>query len=208
MNQQPLGTLGLMLLALLPGILSGDITTGNSSSTQHCGTGPNDNGPLENLRTYKVVPDVIDGLPRESICIIYEGNKRVLQGNKLSTTETLLQPAIKYNGKNGEWYTLMMVDPDIPLKEAPILAQYAHWLVVNIPANSLGDGDVLGEYTPAFAVGPHRYTFLIWKQTGKINMTPQPGFFFSAKKFAEEHDLKLKAANFMNCGTLVLVESL
>lgn len=66
------------------------------------------------------------------------------------------------------YYTLMMVDPDVPL-----LSEINHWLVGNIVGNDLATGETIAEYTgpmPPIGTGIHRYVFMTFKQTtGKLD---------------------------------------
>ncbi|XP_072035205.1 uncharacterized protein [Amphiura filiformis] len=77
----------------------------------------------------------------------------------------------------GELLTLLMIDPDIDTndavgtKERPL----AHWLIMNIPNGMLEAGDTVLPYRssmPPAGTG-HRYQFLLYKQTGTLNVNPK-----------------------------------
>ena len=61
-------------------------------------------------------------------------------------------------------------DPDAPSRKNPKFGVWHHWLVTNIPGNSVSSGDVMSEYVgagPPNGTGLHRYVFLLFKQQGK-----------------------------------------
>lgn len=198
----------LVLLFLLSGFLINRGAAGGKPPQGYsCSPLDNDNGPLDNLRKFKVVPDVIDFVPEQSIRITYENNVRVREGTKINNIKLTQRPDVRYNSRRGQLYTLMMVDPDIPLVAAPLLSQYLHWMVINIPRDFINDGFTVGNYIQPFAIEPHRYTFLVWEQRGRIEMRELAiveRFKFSARNFAKEHNLKLIAANFVLAGVTVL----
>ncbi|XP_018524774.1 phosphatidylethanolamine-binding protein 4 [Lates calcarifer] len=68
-------------------------------------------------------------------------------------------------------YVLVMVDPDAPNRADPKSAYWRHWLVVNLKANELKEGQIQGttltEYhppTPPQKSGFHRYQFMLFEQ--------------------------------------------
>lgn len=90
-------------------------------------------------------------------------------------TDKLLQaPVLTWNAEDNALYTVMMVDPDAPLKLSPTMRSWNHWTVVNVKGSNSGkplQGDTLYEYvppTPPRGTGVHRYVTLIFKQPREL----------------------------------------
>lgn len=97
--------------------------------------------------------------------ILYN-NSEVKNGIFLTPSETITEPNIDYNLKSNALYTLIMHDPDA------VGGNLIHWLVVNIDGNNIHNGDILLEYkgpSPPKGSGIHRYIFLLYEQTNKVN---------------------------------------
>ncbi|XP_034179735.2 protein D1 [Osmia lignaria lignaria] len=148
----------------------------------------------------KIVPDIIDASPTEKIEVKY-GEKSVEFGNEFTPTETQKIPEIHYKHEGGVLYTLVMTDPDVPMRKG-YNREFRHWLVGNIPEENIAKGEVLAEYVgpaPPKGSGKHRYVFLVYKQNqGSItfderrlsNRDGPQRRRFSIKKFAEKYDLE------------------
>ncbi|XP_024542653.1 protein SELF-PRUNING-like [Selaginella moellendorffii] len=114
---------------------------------------------------------------------------RCLLERQFSPAEVLLQPKVSItNAGNRDLFMLVMVDPDPPGPQIPILRNILHWIVVNIPAQSTSklsfqkksgpleyiynefadaseQGDHLAPYlSPTPVQGVHRYYFLLFRQ--------------------------------------------
>jgi len=140
--------------------------------------------------------DVIDIAPNELLTVRYGHVKLSPPGRELTPTQVKERPTICWNAEPGALYTLVMVDPDAPSREKPILREFLHWLVVNIPGNKVAYGHTLADYLgsgPAPLSGKHRYTFLVYKQyhpltkVKKINLLTRAKF--STREFAHKHYL-------------------
>ncbi|RXG52086.1 Protein D2 [Armadillidium vulgare] len=116
-------------------------------------------------------------------------------------------PNIHWNPVVGNYYTLMMVDPDAPSRANPKFREWQHWLVGNIPGSDASQGEILTAYagsTPPKGTGLHRYVLLVYKQPGKLTFDEEKLSStsgkgrgnFSAKKFAAKYKLDLIAGNF------------
>ena len=89
------------------------------------------------------------------------------------------------------------------MRSTPILAEYLHWLVVNIPGNQVGLGQELQSYagpTPPPDTGIHRYIFLVYCQptaidSARIRKLRRPNF--SHATFAAEYKLGEPIASFL-----------
>ena len=53
------------------------------------------------------------------------------------------EPQVNWNANQNSYYTLIMTDPDAPSRESPNMREFLHWIVVNIPANEIKEGEVL-----------------------------------------------------------------
>lgn len=91
-------------------------------------------------------------------------------GNTLTPTEVKDVPTVTWNADATTYYTLIMTDPDAPSRRDPKFREWHHWIVVNIPGNKVGDGEVLSEYVgagPPQGTGLHRYALMVFKQEEK-----------------------------------------
>lgn len=86
------------------------------------------------------------------------------------------------------------------LLSIPSSFQWLHWLVGNIPGNDVSKGEILSAYVgsgPPQGTGFHRYVFLIYKQTEKLefdeprltNTSGDNRGGFSIAKFAQKYNL-------------------
>lgn len=125
----------------------------------------------ESFTKHEVVPDVIEIAPSEILQISYPGELSVNEGNELTPTQVKKKPTLKWTSKDDELYTVIMTDPDAPSRKEPIMKEFQHWTVVNIPGNDVEKGQVVADYVgsgPPSGTGLHRYVFLVYKQNGKI----------------------------------------
>lgn len=77
------------------------------------------------------------------------------------------EPALRWPAAIDNYYTLLMVDPDAPNVVTPTHREFLHWMVLNIPGDHVGMGDVRVGYmgpTPLKGTGSHRFIFLLYKQ--------------------------------------------
>lgn len=141
--------------------------------------------------------------------ISYENDLNVNNGNELTPAQVKSTPTITWSSEPGALYTLLMVDPDAPSARKPIFREISHWMVVNIPGNRVSEGETLIDYIgsgPPSGSGTHRYLFLLYKQTDRLDTTTMPRssstsrdhrLFFSHRPFARRHNLNEPvAANF------------
>lgn len=132
--------------------------------------------------------------------VAYENGLEVDKGNELTPTQVQKQPSVEWAAEEGAYYTLIMTDPDAPSRSEPKFREFRHWLVVNIPGNHVDQGEVLAAYIgsgPPKGTGLHRYVFLLYKQSGKLefdearvaNNSRKDRPKFRAAKFAEKYNL-------------------
>ncbi|XP_019880293.1 protein D2 isoform X1 [Aethina tumida] len=154
----------------------------------------------KNMEKHGVVPDVIDAAPSAVAEVTYPSGAKVDLGNELTPTAVKDIPTIKWNAESDALYTVCMTDPDAPSRKEPTYREWHHWLVGNIPGGDVSKGETLSAYIgsgPPQGTGLHRYVFLVYKQSGKINFDEKrlPNNSgdgrgcFSIRKFAAKYNL-------------------
>ncbi|EDV43704.1 uncharacterized protein Dana_GF16396 [Drosophila ananassae] len=147
-----------------------------------------------------VVPDVISEAPSQLLKVTYKNGLVAKDGVELTPTQVKDQPNVEWDAQPGEFYTLIMTDPDAPSRAEPKFREFKHWVLVNIAGNDLASGEQIAGYVgsgPPKGTGLHRYVFLLYKQSGKLefdeervsNKSTKDRPKFSAAKFAEKHEL-------------------
>jgi phosphatidylethanolamine-binding protein (PEBP) family uncharacterized protein len=186
-------------------------TTSSSSSSN---TGSNSNPIVSAFVEHQLVADVIPTAPPTlSACTVtYPSGAIVNAGNVLTPTQVKDEPNVKWpiesiDKQKNTLYTLILTDPDAPSRKDPKNREWCHWVVVNIPANSLSvsvsvsDGDTLVMFVPSAPPkhsGLHRYTYLVYKQPNRMDtskehiITNKSGGIigrpnWSAKQFVNKH---------------------
>ncbi|KAH8383826.1 hypothetical protein KR009_010719 [Drosophila setifemur] len=152
------------------------------------------------FRAHEVVPDVIPGPPNQLLKVTYNNGLVAKDGVELTPTQVKGQPTVEWDAQPGDFYTLIMTDPDAPSRAEPKFREFKHWVLVNIAGNDLASGEEIAGYVgsgPPQGTGLHRYVFLLYKQSGKLefdeervsNKSRKDRPKFSAAKFAEKHQL-------------------
>ena len=111
------------------------------------------------------------------------------------------------NNNDNDYFSVLMVDPDAPSKANPKMAEWLHWLIVNIPdhGGNIDKGDKIMEYagpTPPKNTGDHRYCIYVFKQQGGYDPNLKSLSFkrakFNTNNFlnSDGADLELVAANY------------
>ncbi|KAH8295289.1 hypothetical protein KR018_009599 [Drosophila ironensis] len=158
------------------------------------------NSVEEVFKSNGVVPDVVANAPPQLLKVTYANGLVAKDGVELTPTQVKDQPAVEWDVQPGEYYTLIMTDPDAPSRAEPKFREFKHWVLVNIAGNDLTTGDQIAGYVgsgPPKGTGLHRYVFLLYKQSGKLqfdeervsNKSRRDRPKFSAAKFAEKHQL-------------------
>ncbi|XP_078431235.1 protein HEADING DATE 3A-like [Wolffia australiana] len=155
------------------------------------------------LRLAGVIGDVLNPFVR-SVYLRVQYNKLVLNGASFKPTAVARRPRVEIGGDDMRtFYTLVLVDPDVPSPSNPTLREYLHWLVVDIPATTTEDfgREVICYESPAPTAGIHRLVFVLFQQLGR--KTVFPPFFrhhFRTKEFARQYNLGSPvAALYFNC---------
>ncbi|XP_072934798.1 protein D2-like [Epargyreus clarus] len=161
------------------------------------------------VKSYGVVPELIpDVTPLNYIIVKYSSRLQVVLGNVFGLNQVQEEPIyVGFYACPERYYTLFMLDPDVPSRTNTSLANVRHWHVGNIPADNVTAGETLAMYMgpiPDPGTGPHRYTFLVYRQKKKLVFT-EPRLLdttgngrtgFSLKEYVKKYNLELIAANF------------
>ncbi|KAG4069563.1 hypothetical protein HA402_006929 [Bradysia odoriphaga] len=157
----------------------------------------------------EVVPELIETSPHLTMKILYPNGYYVKAGNIMRTIDVEEQPLVywKTDPTKTDYYTIVMFSPDYPERSNPIMANFLHWMVVNIPGGRVEDGEVICDYLGALPEPDkelHRYIFLVYKQKAKSNYGMEERIFgddfsarerFSIKKFVNRYLLSPVAGN-------------
>ncbi|CAF0924226.1 unnamed protein product [Brachionus calyciflorus] len=166
---------------------------------------------MEEFKSEQVVPEVFSELPKQILSVDWpHSNVKGELGNVVTPTDMRSQPNVHWEADEKCHYTLLMVDPDAPTRKSPKFKEWMHWMVVNIPGNTVAQGEEKVGYVgaaPPKDTGLHRYVLMVFKQPGRLDfhdvhvITPisgkhRPGFH--TKQFVKGHNLgPLVAANFV-----------
>ena len=108
--------------------------------------------------------------------IVKYGDVKIEDGVFLTPLQTAKQPIVTYDTTDiNDKYTLILYDS----KAVSPSGNHNHWLVINIPCNSLRRGDLNKGTTllsykgpaPPSGSGQHKYTFELYKQNGDLGKT-------------------------------------
>lgn len=127
------------------------------------------------MESSQIIPDIIDSSPVSVIEIRYGSGATVEMGKELTPTQVKDRPThVTWPVESGALYTLIMTDPDAPSRDDPKIREVKHWLVVNIPGTDIESGTTLAAYIgsgPPEGTGLHRYVFLVFKQSGPLDVS-------------------------------------
>ncbi|XP_035212404.1 protein D3-like [Stegodyphus dumicola] len=158
----------------------------------------------ENFKKMSIIPSFAKDIESTDLQVLYGKNEWVKCGEKIALKHVSAKPVVTFDVK-GEcpYVTLLLFDPDSWLNPT-----FIHWLVHNIPAETMAkgfygeDGTVAADYfVPIIPNHDHRYTFFLYCQRKPIKvkkeMTPIQRLSFNTKKFARRKKLgNPVAANF------------
>ncbi|XP_069816837.1 phosphatidylethanolamine-binding protein 1-like [Dendropsophus ebraccatus] len=89
-------------------------------------------------------------------------------GQIVTPRQITKRPTLEWEGMDPKkLYTIILTDPDVPSKHDRSMAQWHHYLVVNVKGNDLDSGHTLTQYVGSGAgkdTGMHRYTWLAYEQ--------------------------------------------
>ncbi|KZO99629.1 PEBP-like protein, partial [Calocera viscosa TUFC12733] len=156
---------------------------------------------MERLWQMHVLPDVLPWVdPTVEMRVRFQGGEDVEPGGYLTPEHTEKEPEIYTTAFHMEerYYTLVMVDPDVPSPATSSYTTFLHWLIPNIPLTCLSPSPLplppaLQPYIPPHpqAGTPyHRYTLLLLPQRGLISRMKAPlRRGFSLRDFVRTYDL-------------------
>ncbi|KAJ3162696.1 hypothetical protein HDU86_003669 [Geranomyces michiganensis] len=160
------------------------------------------------LTTAGIIPDVIkDITPAVALSIKYPVGAVTL-GNNITPAQAAAQPVFAFTPRaENDLHTLLMVDPDVPSRAAasPAAGQFRHMALLNIRGADVASALAASPYVgpgPPKGSGPHRYTFLLFRQQAEISaaaagISAANRAGFKAQAFADKLGLELIGANFM-----------
>ncbi|KAJ3155070.1 hypothetical protein HDU89_007260 [Geranomyces variabilis] len=155
-----------------------------------------------------IIPDIIkDITPSIALSVTYPVGA-VSLGNNITPAQAAAQPIFAFTPASAtDLHTLLMVDPDVPSRASasPTAGQFRHMALLNIRGSDIATALAASPYVgpgPPRGSGPHRYTFLLFKQTAEVSAATagigaadRAGF--KAQEFADKLGLQLVGANFM-----------
>jgi hypothetical protein len=179
--------------------------------------------PYSHLLYSEVVPDVLGSfVPMTELTITYEsdrGHCAVAYGKPIAPRWLELPPSVAFtldpDRNESTLHMLMMVDPDVPFRDAAADGQRVHWLVYDIPGNRTSRGRTLVEYAGVrprscsesddLCLKEHRVTFALWEQPyGPLRLHAEDvpiaagvdagRIRYKASDFASRHQLGLQLA--------------
>lgn len=130
----------------------------------------------------------------------FEGDISADRGVELTPTQVKDKPVVEWEADADSFYTLLIINPDIPSRADPYQRELNHWLVGNIPGNQMDNAEILRDYIGSGArkdTGLHRYLILLFKQPGKLEFDEQRHTDleaigrenFNTRKFVEKYNL-------------------
>ncbi|XP_075984222.1 protein D3-like [Anticarsia gemmatalis] len=155
---------------------------------------------LQSFIANEIVTDVIPVAPDAVANVLYPSGVEVNEGNVLTPTQVKDRPTVTWEADPDAYYTVAMVDPDVPSRVNRSQGEWQHWIVGNFPGNGEDCGETLSEYVgagPPAGSGFHRYVFLVYEQPclltfdeprlNNTSMANRP--LFSITRFAEKYNL-------------------
>ncbi|KAG7305646.1 hypothetical protein JYU34_009746 [Plutella xylostella] len=122
----------------------------------------------EIFRRSGIVPYVIRNAPKEQCVVNYTKSGIVVRiGELLRNNDTAEEPVVQFNYRDGRFYTIFLIDPDVPSPEAPVLREYKHWILGNVQGGRSYPLVVYQGPAPP-SVSPHRYIVLVYQQPGSL----------------------------------------
>ncbi|KAL5154486.1 Protein FLOWERING LOCUS T [Glycine soja] len=150
-----------------------------------------------------VIGDVLNPFTISVSFTISINNRAISNGLELRPSQVVNRPRVTVGGEDlRTFYTLVMVDADAPSPSNPVLREYLHWMVTDIPAttNASFGREVVFYESPNPSAGIHRLVFILFQQLGRDTViTPEWRHNFNSRNFAEINNLAPVAAAYANC---------
>ncbi|KAF2307615.1 hypothetical protein P3X46_004187 [Hevea brasiliensis] len=153
---------------------------------------------IEPLIAGRIIGDVLDSFtPTMKMCVTYN-NREVWNGHELYPSTVVAKPKVEVQGGDmRSFFTLVMIDPDVPGPSDPYLREHLHWVVSNIPGttDATFGREAVSYEIPRPNIGIHRFVFVLFKQKRRqIISPPSSRDNFSTRNFAAENELGLPVA--------------
>ncbi|CAG7891176.1 protein TERMINAL FLOWER 1 [Brassica rapa] len=156
---------------------------------------------IEPLIVGRVVGEVLDFFTQTIEMNVSYNKKQVCNGHELFPSSVSSKPRVEIHGGDlRSFFTLVMIDPDVPGPSDPFLKEHLHWIVTNIPGttDATFGKEVVSYEFPRPNIGIHRFVFVLFKQKQRHVIDISPNIpsrdKFNTRKFAIEHDLGLPVA--------------
>ncbi|KAH7697928.1 phosphatidyl-ethanolamine-binding protein [Aphelenchoides avenae] len=153
----------------------------------------------------EIVPSILPEPPKEQLNVVFEGIQ-VQPGQEIPVRNLKNAPRVTLKVDPDSTFSIVMIDPDNLSRKNPSVAEWLHWLVVNIPASNILEGINGGQHqqpygspAPQPRTGDHRYVIVLFEHQGRRLAVPKYNSRakFSLKQFIEKHKLGAPlAANF------------
>ncbi|KMZ72539.1 Protein HEADING DATE 3A [Zostera marina] len=152
----------------------------------------------------RVVGDVLNPFKRSVDLDVFFKLRKVNNGSEYKPSDIVSKPRVRIGGDDwSKFYTLVMIDPDAPNPSDPIIKEYLHWLITDIPGTTgtpFGN-DVVCYNNPTPTIGIHRYVFVLFQQLGRDTVyRPEFRHNFNTLEFAKNYNLGSPvSAVYFNC---------
>ncbi|XP_016957299.1 putative odorant-binding protein A5 [Drosophila biarmipes] len=126
------------------------------------------------LKKHHVIPRLLACKPTEVIAVLYPCDIDIKPGVTIVINEVLNRPIIRYKADPERFYTLMMVDLDVPPDNN---SEWLIWMVGNIPGCDVALGQTIAAYDNRRAMegeNIHRIVFLAFQQYLELDFDEVP----------------------------------
>jgi len=174
------------------------------------------------LDAWEEVGEVVGEAPPQRLMLDWPNNVQIVEPNVTTSVGLMTtRPRLTWPAEAGALYTVMVIDAGI---QRVLPKVYLHWMVTNIPGNSVELGNEVMEYVTPFSLevqedpldgfikdrhaSAHPMIFLVFKQPGRIQVEEtQRGCspdIVSARihdyeELASKYGLQLAAGNYLQC---------
>merc|ERR1719220_168714 len=174
------------------------------------------------LDAWEEVGEVVGEAPPQRLMIDWPNNVQIVEPNATTSVGLMTKrPRLTWPSEAGALYTVMVIDAGI---QRVLPKVYMHWMVTNIPGNSVELGNEVMEYVTPFSLevqedpldgfikdrysSAHPMIFLVFKQPARIQVEEtrrgcSPDIVTARihdyRDIASKYNLQLKAGNYLQC---------
>eukprot|EP00123_Amoebidium_parasiticum_P015870 comp23185_c0_seq1/m.37591 comp23185_c0_seq1/g.37591 ORF comp23185_c0_seq1/g.37591 comp23185_c0_seq1/m.37591 type:complete len:277 (-) comp23185_c0_seq1:725-1555(-) len=142
--------------------------------------------------------------PLVNLSVEYPNDVRPVAGNILTPSQLQEPPTIKFSGKEGNKYTIVMTSPDASIYTN--VQESLHWMVTDLDHTGQG-GRTLVPYLPPAppkGTGYHRYVFTLLHRKDKTPTVLEEGAYkqygvFSTREFFKSQRMVYRGVAFFQC---------